>query len=143
MKEGVDVLFKFSEPIDQKRRDELIEAIAKRIDQFGMLVPAIFFLEMNKPLSYIGGQTMHFFAPIVSVLFTTFEDYAYFLDDRQNVELLIMKLEGLSTKEEDAQRQAKQDKKLRKQAAKSSMLDEAMKMEQSRKDQDPKNLGSQ
>lgn len=136
-------LFKFSDPIDAKRRDELIDAIAKRVEQFGMLVPAIFFLEMNKPLSYIGGQAMHFFAPIVSVFFNSFEDYAYFLDDRQNVELLIQKLESLSEKEEEAHKQARLEKKLKKQAQKSSMLDEAMKMEQSRKDQDPKNLGSQ
>ena len=60
-------MIKFNEPIDEKRRDEIIEAIANRVKQFGMTVPAIFFLEMNKPLSYIGGQAMHFFAPIVGV----------------------------------------------------------------------------
>jgi hypothetical protein len=131
-------LFKFPEPIDQKRRDELIEAIAKRIDQFGMLVPAIFFLEMNKPLSYIGGQAMHFFAPIVGVFFNTFEDYAYFFDDRRNVELLIQKLEGLSDRE-DEERRAQKEAKKREKASKTSMLDEALKMETDKKDQDSKN----
>lgn len=131
-------MFKFPEPIDQKRRDELIEAIAKRIDQFGMLVPAIFFLEMNKPLSYIGGQAMHFFAPIVGVFFNTFEDYAYFFDDRRNVELLIQKLEGLSDRE-DEERRAQKEAKKREKASKTSMLDEALKMETDKKDQDSKN----
>lgn len=131
-------MFKFPEPIDQKRRDELIDAIANRIDQFGMLVPAIFFLEMNKPLSYIGGQAMHFFAPIVGVFFGTFEDYAYFFEDRKNVELLIQKLESLSEKDEDERRKQKEAKKLQK-ASKTSMLDEAMKMEAEKKDPDSKN----
>jgi len=131
-------LFKFPEPIDVKRRDEIIEAIAKRIDQFGMLVPAIFFLEMNKPLSYIGGQAMHFFAPIVSVFFNTFEDYAYFFEDRKNVELLIQKLESLSEKEEQERRKKKEAKKQAK-ASKTSMLDEAMKMEAEKKDSNPQN----
>ena len=131
-------MFKFPEPIDQKRRDELIEAIAERIDQFGMIVPAIFFLEMNKPLSYIGGQAMHFFAPIVGVFFSTFEDYAYFLEDRKNIELLIQKLESLSERDEEERRKQKEAKKLQK-ASKNSMLDEALKMESEKKDSDPKN----
>lgn len=130
-------MFKFPEPIDTKRRDELIEAIANRIDQFGMVVPAIFFLEMNKPLSYIAGQSGHFFAPMISVLFATFEDYAYFLEDRGNVELLIQRLESLSEAEE-ADRRNKREEKKKGKAAK-SMLDEAMKMEGAKKDQDSKN----
>lgn len=135
-------MFKFPEPIDQKRRDELIDAIANRIEQFGMLVPAIFFLEMNKPLSYIGGQAMHFFAPIVGVFFGTFEDYAYFFEDRRNVELLIQKLESLTEKEEADRRRQKEARKKEK-ASKTSMLDEALKMETDKKDQDPKNPAQQ
>lgn len=128
------LLFKFPDPIDEKRRDEIIEAIAKRIEQFGMLVPAIFFLELNKPLSYITGQAMHFFAPIVSVLFDTFEDYAYFFDDRKNVELLIQKLESLAEKEEERARELKAQRKAKKAAMKAAkqsggtMMDEAIKM---------------
>ncbi|MGI6643962.1 MAG: hypothetical protein ACOX3V_08240 [Bacillota bacterium] len=123
---------KLPEPIDAKRRDEIIEAIAKKVQQYGMLVPAIFFLEMNKPLSYIGGQAMHFFSPIASVVFQTFEDYAYFFDDRQNVELLIQRLEALSLEEEEANRRAKKEQKARK----GSLLDEAVQMEEGPKNSD-------
>jgi hypothetical protein len=141
----VTLLFKFSEPIDEKRRDEIIEAIAKRIEQFGMLVPAIFFLEMNKPLSYITGQGMHFFAPIVGVFFNTFEDYAYFFDDRNNVELLIQKLESLAEKEEERARELKAQRKAKKaamKAAKSSdtMMDEAIKMSGEDKPEEANNI---
>ncbi len=125
-------MLKFHEPIDEARRDEIIEAIAARIVQFGMTVPAIFFIEMNKPLSYFGGQAMHFFAPIVGVFFETFEDYAYFFDQRDNVELLIQRLE-LAAMEEEAERKAeKESKKKSKQlrrAKKGSMIDEALNMD--------------
>jgi len=135
----VNSLFRFSQPINEKRRDEILDAIAKRVEQFGMTVPAIFFLEMNKPLSYIGGQAMHFFAPIVGVFFETFEDYAYFFDDRNNVELLIQKLEAIASKEEEARKKEK-EARMRAKAAKSSMLDDAMRMERNRKEDDTKNL---
>ena len=126
-------LFGFREPIDEKRRDEIIEAIASRIEQFGMVVPAIFFLELNKPLSFLGGQALHFVSPFASVLFNTFEDYAYFFDDRKNVELLIQKLESIAAKEEDRARQLKAQRKAQKAAKKAekaggTMLDEAIKM---------------
>lgn len=125
-------MLKFHEPIDESRRDEIIEAIAARIVQFGMTVPAIFFLEMNKPLSYFGGQAMHFFAPIVGVFFETFEDYAYFFDQRDNVELLIQRLE-LAAMEEEAERKAEKESKKKarqlKRAKKGSMIDEALKMD--------------
>jgi len=134
-------VLKFSEPIDEKRRNEIVDAIAKKIKQFGMLVPAIFFLEMHKPFSYIGGQAMHFFAPVVGVFFDTFEDYAYFFDDRQNVELLIQRLEALAMEEEDERKKQKALKsKSRKQdKAESSMLDDALKMEPDEEESDHNN----
>lgn len=132
-------MIKFSEPIDDKRRDEIIDAIAKRVQQFGLIVPAIFFLEMNKPISYIGGQAMHFFAPIVGVFFETFEDYAYFFDNRQNVELLIQKLESLAMEEEAQRKKEKEAKKKARMAKKAgqqkgSILDEAMKIDEKSRD---------
>jgi hypothetical protein len=125
-------MLEFHEPIDEGRRDEIIEAIVARIVQFGMTVPAIFFLEMNKPLSYFGGQAMHFFAPIVGVFFETFEDYAYFFDQRDNVELLIQRLE-LAAMEEEAERKAekatKKEAKKARRMKRGSMLDEALNMD--------------
>lgn len=84
----------------EERRNQLIESIVQKIAQYGMITPAIFFLEMNKPLSYIGSQAMHFFSPIVSVLFSSFEEYAYFFEDRKNVERLIVRLEEVSLEQD-------------------------------------------
>ncbi|HHY34331.1 MAG TPA: hypothetical protein GX510_01630 [Firmicutes bacterium] len=119
----------FPQPIDEKRRDELIEAIAKRVKQFGMTVPAIFFLEMNKPISYLGSQAMHFFAPLVGVFFNTFDDYAYFFEDRRNVELLIQRLEAMALEEQEEERRAKELRKQEKEKRR-QMVEEARRMRQ-------------
>ncbi len=115
---------RFGRPIDSKRRDEIVNAIAERVRQFGVIVPAIFFLEMHKPLSYVGGQAMHFFAPIVGTFFETFEDYAYFFDDRNNVELLIQRLEAIALEEERADKGRKSQSK-----KKVSAIEESMKID--------------
>ncbi len=123
-------MLQFREPISDERRDEVLDAIANRVKQYGMTVPAIFFLEMHKPLSYIGGQAMHFFAPIVGAFFQTFEDYAYFFDDRENVELLIQRIEAIAMEEEEEKKKRKAQKKAeREQRMKGSMLGDALKME--------------
>ena len=42
--------------------DELfLEKIAKKIHQHGMVTPAVFFLEMTKPLSLLGSHFLVFF----------------------------------------------------------------------------------
>lgn len=117
----------FPQPIDEKRRDELIEVIARRVKQFGLVIPAIFFLEMNKPLSYIGSQAMHFFAPIIGAFFNTIDDYAYFFEDRKNVELLIQRLEAIAAEEQEQERKARE---LRKQERENRrrMMEEARRM---------------
>ncbi|MGI6620786.1 MAG: hypothetical protein ACOX35_04950 [Bacillota bacterium] len=123
-------MLNFREPIDEKRRDEIVEAIAQKAKQYGLAVPAIFFLEMNKPLSYIGGQVMHFFSPMIGVFFETFEDYAYFFDDRKNVELLIQRIEAIAMEEEEERKRQKALKQAEKQKKSgTSMLDDALKME--------------
>ena len=129
-------MLQFRDPIDDERRDEIIEAMANQIVRFGMTVPAIFFLEMSKPLSFIGGQAMHFFAPIVGVFFDTFEDYAFFFDNRDNVELLIQRLELAAMEEKakekkakEAKKESKKETKKAKRWKKGSALDEAMNME--------------
>jgi hypothetical protein len=115
----------FPEPITDERREQIIEAMANRIKQFGMVTPAIFFLEANKPISYIGGQAMHFFSPIIGIFFNSFEDYAFFFDDRNNVELLIQRLESIALEEEKERQAAK--------AAKRKARVEAKKAKQAKK----------
>ncbi|HXF58246.1 MAG TPA: hypothetical protein VN539_00305 [Candidatus Saccharimonadales bacterium] len=61
-----------------------------------MTVPAIFFLESMKPLSFVGSQAMHFFEPFVHAFFPVrdYERFALLMERRENLELLLVKIEG-------------------------------------------------
>ena len=78
---------------------ELISNLAQKIVRHGMAVPAIFFLDMMKYLSFFGGQLMVFFGPII----TSFISYQYYykfaelLEDRNNVEFLLVEIERLES----------------------------------------------
>ena len=76
---------------------ELISNLAKKIVRHGLAVPAIFFLEMVKYLSFFGSQLMVFFGPIITVFITSSLYYKYveLLEDRNNIEFLLLELERL------------------------------------------------
>jgi len=42
--------------LEIQRRQELVERVARRIAEFRLTTPAILFLEMNKPLAFLGAQ---------------------------------------------------------------------------------------
>ena len=46
---------------------QLISKLAHKIVRHGMAMPAIFFLEMVKYMSFIGSQLMVFFGPVITV----------------------------------------------------------------------------
>jgi len=94
------------EPLSPQRRDEILERIAQRIKRYGLITPAVLFLEMNKPLTFIASQAVHFFSPIVGVFIANVEEYAYLMEDRENVDRLIRRLEELA-EEEDRERRRK------------------------------------
>ena len=76
---------------------EIISNLAKKIVRHGLAVPAIFFLEMVKYLSFFGSQLMVFFGPIITVFIasSSYYKYAELLEDRNNVEFLLLKIEEL------------------------------------------------
>ena len=76
---------------------QMIEELAEKIARHGMGVPAIFFLEMVKYLSFFGGQLMVFFGPIITVFIPSHSYYkmAELLEDKKNVELLLSEIERL------------------------------------------------
>jgi len=61
-----------------------------------MTVPAIFFLESMKPLSFVGSQAMHFFEPMVHAFFPVrdYERFALLMERRENLEALLVKIEA-------------------------------------------------
>jgi hypothetical protein len=76
-------------------QDEVLEKVAKKVVEKRMTVPALMFIESVKPLNFIGSQVMVFFEPIVQTIFD-FKGYTIFreaIEDRENVELLMQKIE--------------------------------------------------
>lgn len=86
--------------------DQLIERLAKAVQRYGMEVPAVFFLEMSKPVSFTAGSLVHAATPFLGVYTdneNVFTDFATILSERTLLEKLICRIEELA-KEADAQR---------------------------------------
>mgnify|MGYP001395300060 CR=1 FL=1 len=75
-----------------------IDGYAKKISDRGFSVPAIFFLEMFKYLSFIFGQSLIVFGPMATI-FVDQKKYYNFSDlvsKRSNIERLICQIESNS-----------------------------------------------
>ena len=79
---------------------QLISDLAEKVVHHGMAVPAIFFLDMMKYLSFFGGQLMVFFGPIITAFISSqsYYKFAELLEDRNNVEFLLTEIERLEIK---------------------------------------------
>ena len=83
---------------DDKR---FLEKIAKKIHQHGMVTPAVFFLEMTKPLALLGSHFLVFFGPIINS-FIQAENYyrtVQVFEEPKNVEILLKLIERLDKNE--------------------------------------------
>ena len=78
---------------------QLISDLAEKIVSHGMAVPAIFFLDMMKYLSFFGGQLMVFFGPIITAFISSqsYYKFAELLEDRNNVEFLLLEIERMES----------------------------------------------
>ena len=81
---------------NQKIISKLAVDIAKR----GVAVPAIFFLESTKYISFIGSQFLVFLGPIATCFINNQKYYNYtsILEDRKNIEFLISEIEKINLK---------------------------------------------
>ena len=79
----------------QEPGEQLVEQVAGHIRHWGLEQPAILFLEVTKPLSFIASQGLLLCEPLLSFLFAEprVADYANLLADRSSVEHLIARLE--------------------------------------------------
>lgn len=94
---------------------EVMERFARKIVDWRMTAPAILFLESAKPLSFLGNQALIFFQPIVQSIFNfrTYDEVAEILEDRENLEYLLCRLEEL---EAERTREEREEKKRRREA---------------------------
>ena len=95
-----------------ERHREIMDRFAQRIVDWRMTAPAILFLESAKPLSFLGNQALVFFQPIVQSIFNfkTYDEFIEILEDRENLEYLLLKMEEL---EADYTRKEREERKRR------------------------------
>jgi hypothetical protein len=84
-------------PKDSLSDEDVLMEVAQRLVQKRMSVPAIFLLELHKPLVplfHAGGVAVE---PLLSVVMGKFrsETLVRFFESRENVEMLIAKIEEL------------------------------------------------
>jgi hypothetical protein len=72
-----------------------VDQLARRISRWNLAVPAIVFLEVAKPFSFIAGQCLHVCQPLLSTFFDgpRVTKYAELLADRSNLEYLAVQLQ--------------------------------------------------
>ena len=77
-----------------------------------MTVPAIFFLESSKPLAFLGGQLLIFLEPFVQTLFNIrqYQRFALLMEDRDNWEKMIRKVEDLEAEYSEREKESKKKK---------------------------------
>lgn len=84
--------------LSSEERDKLIEDLARKIVDRRLETPAILFLEMHKPVAFLGSQALLAASPILAPLFGLEgpEKYSRLFSSIDNVEMLIRKIEDLS-----------------------------------------------
>ena len=80
---------------------QFLEKIAKKIHQHGMVTPAVFFLEMTKPLALLGSHFLVFFGPIINSFIQAEKYYrtVQVFEEPKNVEILLKLIERLDKNE--------------------------------------------
>ena len=99
---------------------EVMDRFAAKVVDWRMTAPAIMFLESSKPLSFLGNQALIFFQPIVQSIFSfkSYDEVAEILEDRENIEYLLCKIEELEAERRTTEREGKRTRKEEKLAAK-------------------------
>jgi hypothetical protein len=82
-------------PARTPEEEALLDRLAELTVRHRMTVPAIFFLESVKPLSFVGSQALHFFEPMVNAFFQVrdYERFAVLMERRESLEALLVKIE--------------------------------------------------
>ena len=77
-----------------------ISNLAKEIVDRGMSVPAIFFLESTKYISFIGSQFLVFLGPIATCFINNkkYYNFAEILEEKGNIEFLLNETERINIK---------------------------------------------
>lgn len=94
-------------------QEQILDRIAKKVVYWKMTTPAILFLESVKPMNYVGSQMLVFFEPFVQTLFNVkeYNEFIKIVEERENVERLLVKIEKFDAELEEKERQEKKKRK--------------------------------
>jgi ABC-type Fe3+-hydroxamate transport system substrate-binding protein len=83
---------------DQAQTEALLDKIAQTVVSRRLEVPAVMFLEMHRPLSFLGSQALYFFTPLLGLVARPeqISRLARLLDTSEGVERLISAIEQKS-----------------------------------------------
>ena len=81
-----------------ENKQKIISKLAREISDRGMVVPAIFFLESSKYISFLGSQFLVFLGPVATCFINNNKYYnlTEILEDRKNIDFLINELERIN-----------------------------------------------
>ena len=76
---------------------DILSKFASKIVDKGMTVPALFFLESTKYVSFIGSQMMVFFGPVMTSFINSekYYNFSELVEDRKNIEYLLNEIERI------------------------------------------------
>ena len=83
---------------DKVFEQEMVDKIAEKIVNRRLSVPAVLFMEVLKPISFFGAQTLNFFGPFIESMMkpdNRYYDFTEFLEKRENVERILKRIEEL------------------------------------------------
>ena len=77
------------------KEKRIMDLYAKKVIDKGMSVPAVFFLEMFKYLSFVFSQSMILFGPLATIFLNSkrYYEVSDILSNRNNVEYFICQIE--------------------------------------------------
>ncbi|MBI3945806.1 MAG: hypothetical protein HY321_07795 [Armatimonadetes bacterium] len=84
--------------LSEEARAELVESLARRVTERRLEMPAVLFLEMHKPIAFLGGQALAVAAPLLGALFgyENVQRLALFVQSPENIEALTQRIEAMS-----------------------------------------------
>ena len=100
----------WTEPLSADDTSRLLDKAANAVVKRGMEVPAILFLEMHKPFSYISSQALIVTHPLIAPLagLENVQTLSRLLMDRNNIEMLIRRIEELAAGQQSGAKKSKE-----------------------------------
>lgn len=101
-----------AEPDETQRR--VVEWFCREVVRRHLTTPAITFLEMFRPMNYLGAQALHFMAPVVEPIAQLFVDrrdwqtFVMYLERRGAVEWIARRIETLEADATAAERRRRE-----------------------------------